>query len=104
MMQSGLFGRLVLAILWAAVGLSAACSAPAAPGTSAARVTEAAGGLRGIRMVADDSPTGQKLQQVFCLFSGRGTTRFVVTASTLASERVKYGSAIDRAMKTFTIK
>ena len=63
-----------------------------------------ASGLRGVRMVADDSPTGQKLQQVFYLLPGRGAVKFVVTASTLASDGAKYNSAIDAAMKTFTIK
>jgi len=70
-------------------------------------------GLRGVRMVAEDQPTGPKLQptgpklqQVFYLFSGRGKVKFVVTASTLASDGAKYDSAIaiNAAMKTFTIK
>ncbi len=63
-----------------------------------------ASGLRGIKIVAQTKPQGKVLQQVFFMFSGHGSKKFVGTASTLASDGAKYDRAVDAAMKTFIVK
>ena len=61
-------------------------------------------GLRGVKLLAVASPAGRKIRQAFYLFAGRGAQKWVVTASTPASEGAKYDQALDASLKTFTLK
>ena len=63
-----------------------------------------AAGLRGVRLRGKSSPGGRALRQVFYLFPGRGSQKFVVTLSSPAADGSKYDQSVDAAMKTFTVK
>ncbi len=61
-------------------------------------------GLRGVKLPARGTPAGHKIRQAFSLFAGNGTQKWVVTASTPASEGAKYDQALNTSSKTFTLK
>ena len=61
-------------------------------------------GVQGVKIQAEATPLKQKVRQSFYLFAGHGDQKWVVTASTLASDGSKYDHMLDAAMKTFTLK
>ena len=63
-----------------------------------------ASGLHGVRMMTDGVVGDKHMHQVFYIFPGGNNRKYVLTASSLASDRGKYDAATDAAMKTFAVK
>ncbi len=63
-----------------------------------------ASGLRGVRMVTDGVVGDKHMHQIFYVFPGANNRKFVLTASSLASDHSKYDVATDKAMKTFKLQ
>lgn len=61
-------------------------------------------GLRGVKITVQSKPQGKVLRQVFFLLPGRGPIKYVITASTLASDGAKYDGVVNAMIKTFTVK
>lgn len=63
-----------------------------------------ASGVHGIRMATDGVVGGRHMHQVFYVFPGTSSRKYVLTASSLASDHGKYDAATDAAMKTFKLQ
>ena len=63
-----------------------------------------ASGVHGVRMVTDGLAAGKHMHQVFYVFPGANSRKYVLTASFLASDGSKYDAVTDASMKTFTLK
>ncbi len=63
-----------------------------------------ASGIRGVRMVVNGTTGGRNMHQVFYVFPGANDRKYVVTASSLASDGNRYNAATDASMKTFRLR
>lgn len=63
-----------------------------------------ASGIQGARLVTDGVAAGKHMHQVFYVFPGTNNRKYVLTASSLASDHGKYDAATDQAMKTFKLQ
>ena len=63
-----------------------------------------ASGIRGARVVADDTVRNSNLQQIFYFFAGSSMNKIVVTASSRAGDGDHFAPIFDAAMKTFTVQ
>ena len=61
-------------------------------------------GVHGVKLLAVATPAGRNVRQAFYLFAGRGTQKWVVTATTLAVDGNKYDRTLDASLRTFTLK
>lgn len=63
-----------------------------------------ASGVQGVRMMTDGLVGDKHVHQVFYVFPGASSRKYVLTASSLASDHGKYDAATDQAMKTFKLQ
>lgn len=63
-----------------------------------------ASGIHGIRMATDGVVGGKHMHQVFYVFPSANNHKYVMPASSLASDHNKYDAATDKAMKTFKLQ
>lgn len=63
-----------------------------------------ASGIHGIRMATDGVVGDKHMHQVFYVFPGANNRKYVLTASSLASDRGKYDAATDASMRTFKLQ
>ncbi len=60
------------------------------------------GGLVGVRLAGDQTRQGTTLRQLAYFFPGRGTTKFVVSATAAVEDGSRLEKTLDASMKTFT--
>ncbi len=63
-----------------------------------------ASGIHGVRMATDGVVGDKHIHQVFYVFPGANNRKYVLTASSLASDHGKYDAATDTAIKTFKLQ
>ncbi len=59
-------------------------------------------GVRGARVVLDDTQGAVNLQQVFYFFAGSSSNKIIVTGSSLVGDGDRFAPIFDGAMKTFS--
>ena len=65
---------------------------------------ETSSGIKGTRLVVNDTMDKLDLQQIFYFFEGASDTKLVVTASSLVGDGAVYASIFDASLKTFSTK
>jgi hypothetical protein len=61
-------------------------------------------GAAGVKMVYGNTQNGTQLHQVMYLLGGKGSTKYVLTGSSLAADGKKYDADFDASAKSFTLR